>query len=210
MPQPNIKFDFRLPNVDDEIRTEFFSVLNRDDANEMTQQTLSLLLFGGFTTPGDNSNIVAGMNIPTTMAFDMLSSQVSNIFQNFIGDNINFGINYRPEDNIQTRQFQATVSTQFFDNRLLIDGHVGQGGLAREGDLTPGDPATQQAVMHEVNAEWRVTDRLSLKVFNRPNEREFSRGTSQIDYLQGGGIVYRREFDSFRSLFRRRKKTDDL
>jgi hypothetical protein len=198
MSNPDIKFDFRLPNVDDETRTRFFSVLNRDDENEMSQQTFSLLLFGTFTAPGNSSNTVQGEN----MLANMLSRQVSNIVQNFIGDNINFGANYRPGDINNTQLWQATASAQFLDNRLLIDGHIGQGGLS---NITGIDPGAQQMVMHEVNLEWRWTNTLSLKAFQRPNEREFSRG-AQLGYLQGFGIAYRREFDSFRpfSLFRRR------
>jgi hypothetical protein len=199
MSQPNIKFDFRLPNVDENTRTEFFSVVNRDDENEMSQQTFSLLLFGGFTTPGDNSNIIIGENNPMLMAWDMLFNQINNVFQNFTNDNWNFGVNYRPEDINNTQQFQATASTQLFDNRLIIDGHIGQGGLSRN-TLVATDNSTQQVFMHEFNAEFRITDRFSLKTFRRPNEREFL----GIGYLQGAGIAYRREFDSFR-LFRRRE-----
>ncbi|MDR1951536.1 MAG: translocation/assembly module TamB [Bacteroidales bacterium] len=206
LPQPEIKFDFRLPNVDDDTRTEFFSVVNRDDENEMTQQTFSLLLLGGFTTPGDNSNIGAiggGANNPVSMAYDMVFNQLNNVLQNLTGDNFNFGVIYRPEVLNNTQQTQLTMSTQFFDNRLLIDGHVGQGGLARNSLSNP-DISTQQTFMREFNLEWRWTNRLSLKAFQRPNEREF-RATSQMDYLSGGGIAYRREFDAFRPVFRRRK-----
>jgi hypothetical protein len=56
--------------------------------------------------------------------------------------------------------------------------------------------------MHEFNAEFRLTERLSLRGFSRPNERELS----QLGYIQGLGIAHRREFDSFRPLFVRRKE----
>jgi hypothetical protein len=205
MSQPDVKFDFRLPNVDDDIRTEFFSVVNRDDENEMTKQTFFLLLFGGFTTPGDNSNIALNQDMnATSMVWDMLLSQANSILQNF-SDNLNISVNHRPATTNTHEQTQVTMSTQFFDNRLLIDGHVGRGGLSRENFGEPVDPAQQQAIMGEFNAEYRITDRFSLKAFNRPNEREFSRMSSQLGYLQGIGIAYRREFNSFGSLFRRRK-----
>jgi hypothetical protein len=204
MSQPDVKFDFRLPNVDDDIRTEFFSVINRDDENEMTKQTFFLLLFGGFTTPGDNSNIALNQDVnATSMAWDMLLNQANSILQSF-SDNINFSANYRPEDIHNTQQWQVSAGTQFFDNRLLIEGHVGQGGLDRT--FVDATPSAQQAIMGEFNAEYRITDRLSLKGFARPNEREFSRMSSQLGYLQGGGITYRREFDAFRPLFNRRRE----
>jgi hypothetical protein len=168
----------------------------------MSQQTFSLLLFGGFTTPGDNSNIIVGANNPASMAWDMAFNQINSILQNMTGDNLNFGFNYRPADLNTTQQIQATASAQFLDNRLLLDGHWGQAGLAR------GLTNVENTNMFEVNAEFRLTNRLSLKGFSRPNEREFSR-SSQLGYLHGIGIAYRREFDSFRPFFVPRRKEEE-
>jgi hypothetical protein len=199
MSQPNVRFDFRLPNTDDNIRTQFFNLVNNDE-NEMMKQTFSLLLFGGFLAPGNNAIFELASDVnPVSIASDMLFNQINNILQNF-GSNFNFGVNYRPSDPYNTQQTQFTLSTQFFDNRLLIDGHVGQGGLSR--DLSD---AEQQAWLHELNAEWRITNRFSFRAFNRPSERDLGR-SPQTGYLQGIGIAYRREFDSFRPLFSRRRE----
>ena len=198
MSQPDIRFDFRLPAVDENTRTEFFTAINRDDENEMMRQTFFLLLFGGFTTPGDN--LASAENISgEAMAWNALLNQANNML-NF-GNNINLSASYRPEDIHSTEQWQVSMGAQFLDNRLLIEGHVGQGGLAHH--LTE---HSSQTIM-ELNVEYRLTDRLSLRVFNRPNERDFVRG-AQMGYSQGAGIAYRREFGSFRSLFARRRREE--
>jgi len=206
MSQPDIKFDFRLPNVDDETRTGFFSAINRDDENEMTRQTFSLLLFGGFMAPGDISNIATSSDINmVSVASDMLFNQINSILQSF-SDHFDFSVSHRFGDINTTQQTQVTMSTQFFDNRLLLDGHVGWGGSTRE--FGGGNPAQQQTPMGEFNAEYRVTDRFSLRGFTRSNERESLGRAQQDGYLTGVGIAYRREFDSFRTLFNRRREDD--
>ncbi|MCL2414934.1 MAG: translocation/assembly module TamB [Bacteroidales bacterium] len=198
MSQPDIRFDFRLPAVDENTRTEFFTAINRDDENEMMRQTFFLLLFGGFTTPGDN--LASAENISgEAMVWNALLNQANNML-NF-GNNINLSASYRPEDIHSTEQWQVSMGAQFLDNRLLIEGHVGQGGLAHH--LTE---HSSQTIM-ELNVEYRLTDRLSLRGFNRPNERDFAR-RAQMGYSQGVGVAYRREFGSFRSLFNRRREDD--
>ncbi|MCL2417312.1 MAG: translocation/assembly module TamB [Bacteroidales bacterium] len=198
MSQPDIRFDFRLPTVDENTRTEFFTAINRDDENEMMRQSFFLLLSGGFTVPGEN--LAQGINTGA-MAWDVLFNQVNSML-NF--DNFNVSMSYRPEDLHSTAQTQVSMGAQFLDNRLLIDGHVGQGGLARDGRVE--NPT--QTVM-EFNVEYRLTNRLSFRLFRRPNVRDFLRGPSQMAYSQGAGIAYRREFDSFRPLFNRRREDDD-
>ncbi|MCL2412936.1 MAG: translocation/assembly module TamB, partial [Bacteroidales bacterium] len=200
MSQPDIRFDFRLPAVDENTRTEFFTAINRDDENEMMRQTFFLLLFGGFTTPGEN--IAFAENISgEAMVWDALINQANSML-NF-GDNINFSASYRPGDIHSTAQTQFSMGAQFLDNRLLIDGHVGQGGLSR----VSGVENSTQTLM-ELNVEYRITDRLSIRGFNRPNERDFSRGSPQVGYSQGAGIAYRREFNSFR-LFNRNRRREE-
>ncbi|MCL2682544.1 MAG: translocation/assembly module TamB [Bacteroidales bacterium] len=199
MSQPNVRFDFRLPNTDDNIRTQFFNIVNNDE-NEMTKQTFYLLLFGGFTAPGNNAILGPAADVNAeAMAWDMLSNQVSNILQNF-SSNFNVGFNHRPGDPYNTQQTQLFLSTQFFDNRLLIDGHFGYGGLS-----TNLSDVEQQSWAGEVNAEWKITNRFSFRAFTRPSERDLGR-SPQTGYLQGIGIAYKREFDSFRPLFSRRRE----
>jgi len=201
MANPDIRFDFRLPAIDEDTRTEFFSAINRDDENEMIRQTFSLLLFGGFMTPGDVSNLALVQNISAeTMVLDALFNQVNNMLN--LGSNISLSASYRPEDMHSTEQWQVSMGAQFLDNRLIIDGHIGQGGLSHTSSI---ENSTQ--TLMEVNIEYRITDRLSVQGFNRPNERDFSRGAGAVGYSQGVGIAYRREFGSFR-LFNRRRNDD--
>ena len=202
MSQPGIKFDFRLPNIDEDKRTEFFSLLNREDENEMSKQTVFLLFFNSFTAPGNNSNVPtnsSGTNTASILS-EILANQLNNIFQNF-GSNVSLGVNWKPEDITTTQQTQVSMSTQFFDNRLLIDGHVSQGGLSKELQ-TEG-----QEFMGEVNMEYRITNRFSVKAFNRSNERDLVT-ENRSGYSQGIGISFKRDFDSLRdAFFRRRKKS---
>jgi hypothetical protein len=201
MSQPNIKFDFRLPNVDETTRTQFFSLVNEGGGNEMIQQTFSLLLFGSFMAPGNNITIgtlgTSDVNV-ASMAWDALLGQFNNILQN-ASNNFNLGISYSPQDSYNTGQAQISMSTQFWDDRILLDGSYGRVGISKDA----GVDAEQENVM-DFNAEVRITDRFSFKAFHRPNDRDFLR--PQSGYTQGIGVAYRRDFDSFKTLFSRRRK----
>ncbi|MDR1951529.1 MAG: translocation/assembly module TamB, partial [Bacteroidales bacterium] len=200
MEQPTVKFDFQLPNVDENTRTRFFSLLNREDEGELSKQTFSLLLFGGFTPIGNNPALEGSGVNPMAVFSEMLSNQMSNLLQNLssrIG--IDVGVSYKPEDlNIST-QTQVSARTQLFDDRIILEGHFGRGGVLR-------DVSSQQDLTGEVNLEYRATNRFSVRAFNRPVDRTIER--PDLGYSQGVGIAYRRNFDSFRALFSRKKKED--
>jgi hypothetical protein len=85
---------------------------------------------------------------------------------------------------------------------LIFDGQVSSGGLSK--DVLVG--AEQKDVVGEYSVEYRITDRLSAKTFNRSNDRDVDLLRPQPGYSYGIGIAYKREFDSLRALFTRRKR----
>jgi hypothetical protein len=190
--QPVIEFDFRLPGVDEDLRNQFLNLVQKDQ-NEFTKQTFSLLLLNTFAPIGSSSSF-ATANSAFSFTTESLSNQLNNFLSKLDLKIGNFelpqvGLNFRPEDENYSSQVDINLSTQFFDNRLIIDGNLGYGGTSKTQDPTGGGRTSQ--FLGEFNAEYRITNNLSAKIFNRPNEKN-----TVGDYSQGLGIGYKIDFDA--------------
>ena len=120
-----------------------------------------------------------------------------------ISQNVNIGINYREDEQDASinRQFDVNISTNFFNNRLLIDGNVGYRNQYGSEDF-----------IGDFNIEYKLnrSGRLRLKAYNQTNDRLYYNSL----YTQGLGIMYREDFDTWNNLFKYykevfRKKTDE-
>ncbi|MDR2511906.1 MAG: translocation/assembly module TamB [Bacteroidales bacterium] len=190
--QPEIEFGFRLPGVDEDLKNEFLSLVERDQ-NEITKQTFSLLLLNSFSPIG-NSTSFATTSSAVSFTTEALSNQLNNFLSKLdlkIGD-IDLpqvGVNFRPEDENYSPQVEVSLSSQFLNNRLIIDGNLGYGGTSKIEDPSS-DGTRTSAFLGEFNAEYRIFNNLSAKMFNRPNEKN-----TPGAYSQGLGLGYKIDFD---------------
>ncbi|MEG1762636.1 MAG: translocation/assembly module TamB domain-containing protein, partial [Bacteroidales bacterium] len=196
---PHIQFDINLLNVDPATKDLFFSVVNKDNESEMLKQTFSLLMFNMFMNTGDNSMMPSLANTALASSSEIIFSQFNNVLSKLSKD-FDLGVNFRPEDNMSTSEFQVMMSGQLFDERLTIDGNIGVGGATK--GQTP-DPKNASNIVGDISVEWKFTDKLRLRAFNRSNEQDLMR--NQSSYTQGLGIVYSRDFDYLGELFRQPK-----
>ncbi len=189
---PDIRFSIDFPNVKDEIKTTIYAVLDTNDATLMNTQMVSLLLMNSFSYATSSANMsVSSLNIVTSQ----LSNWLSQISRDF-----DIGINYIAGDEINQDELEVALSTQFFDNRLIVDGNVGV--------MTSENTSQQDAsnIVGDVNIEYKLRPdgRIRLRAFNRSNN------INTIDYYspytQGVGIFYTKEFDRFGDIFKRQRK----
>lgn len=189
---PDIHFSIDFPNVNDDVKQTIYAVLDTNDAASMNQQMVSLLLMNNFSYASTPTNMSAS-------SFNIISSQLSNWLSQISRD-FDIGINYIPGDEINQDELEVALSTQFFDDRLVIDGNVGV--------MTKDKAAEQQAtnIVGDVNIEYKLRPdgRIRLRAFNRSNN--FNSIDYYAPYTQGVGIFYTKEFDRFRDIFRRKPK----
>ena len=197
---PEIRFDVRLPTVDESIRTQVNSVLSTEQ--EMNRQVFALIVLNRFVQPpfqgGGASQPAGGMAAGTTTS-ELLSNQVSNWLSRISSD-FDLGINYRPGDNITQDELEVAVSTQLFDERLLLSTNVGvQYGAAAA--------ASSNTLVGDFQVEYLLTNdgKLRLKAFSVSNDRNLNRADQALT-TQGAGLAYRREADRFLDLFRRKAR----
>lgn len=189
---PEIRFSIDFPNVTDDIEQTIFAILDTNDVALMNQQMISLLLMNSFSYASTSTSMGAS-------SLNIISSQLSNWLSQ-ISNDFDVGINYRAGDELTQDELEFALSTQFFDNRLTVDGNVGV--ITRNN--------TQQNASNlvgDVNIEYKLRPdgRLRLRAFNRSNN--FNSLEFNSRYTQGVGIFFIRDFDRFADIFRRQKKS---
>jgi len=192
---PDIKFSIALPDASDEVKRTIFSIIDTSNAIEMNQQMISLLVLNTFSTTSGISSSGASLGISS---YEIISAQLSRMLSK-ISKDFDIGVNYRPGDAISPQELELALSTQLFDNRVTIDGAVGMNSMN-------GASQTTQFI-GDVLVEVKITEdgRFRVKAFNRTNSTlDLSQGYSP--YTQGVGILFRKEFNSFSELFKRKKK----
>lgn len=195
---PGIQFDVRLPSVDESIRTQVNSVLSTEQ--EMNRQVFALIVLNRFVEPpayntGQGSPS-SGTALAGTTTSELLSNQVSNWLSR-LSNEFDLGVNYRPGDNITQDELELAVSTQLFDERLLVSTNVGVQYGAQS-------TATGNTVIGDFQLEYLMTNdgKLRMKAFSVSNDRNLNRADQALT-TQGAGLAYREEFDNLKELWQK-------
>ena len=191
---PNIRFDIDLMNVDADLKDLFFSYVKKENEDEMIRQTFSLLMFNSFMTLG-NAEQGGTMGSNAMVSSSELLFNQFNSFLSQLTTNFNVGMNYTPASEMNESEFQVMLSGQLFDDRLSIDGNIGVSEM---------EAKAASSVVGDINLEWKFTEQLRLKAFNRSNEKSLNQ--PENSYTQGMGLIFRRDFNTVKELFSRMGK----
>jgi hypothetical protein len=140
----------------------------------------------------------ATVGVTTT---EMLSNQLSNWLSQ-ISNDFDIGVNYRPGSTElpNSQEVQVALSTQLLNDKVSINGNFDYGGT-QSTTSTPGNTALTGAF----NVEFKITEKIRFKVFNRSNDNFYIDNGSQYTY--GVGLFYRQDFDKFKDLFKKPVKS---
>jgi len=190
---PEIKFTIEFPDLKDDTRQFIYARLDTNDQAMMSQQMISLLILNSFTDPSGSSGTV-GFN-----TFSLLTNQLNNWLSG-ISNDFDIGINYRPGDELTAQEVEVALSTQLFDDRVLVDGNVGM----RDSD----EAQKTNEIVGEVTVEVKITPdgRFRAKAFNKSNNDYLYK--SYAPYTQGVGVFYTQEFNRLRDLFQKKNKKE--
>ncbi len=192
---PDIKFAIELPDADPDIRRMVYTNLDTTNPAMVNEQMISLLVFGSFSFNNATNFSVAGQG------YNILTNQLSSMLSK-LSNNFDIGMNYRPGDDISQQEFEFALSTQLFNDRLIIDGNVGM----------TYDRAQKNAsnIVGDVDILYKLTKdgRWLLKAFNHSNANSwyyYNNYDKVSPYTQGVGIAYRKDFNNIAELFRGKK-----
>lgn len=186
---PKIKFDLDLPGADDEVVRRVKATVNTDDM--MIQQMVFLLVFGKFYNPqlASSQTLNTTSSMATSFATATISSQL-NYWMSQISNNVNLGMNYQDANNgdaYRNNSFEMNVTTNLFENRLIIYGNLGY--RTQYGSTN---------FVGDVDVEYKLTKsgRFRLKAYNKTNDMLYSTAL----YTQGLGVMYKETFDTWKNL----------
>jgi len=195
---PEMSFGINLPNVEESIKNEVYTAIDTNNATVMTEQTIYLMVMNQFKPVVASST--SGVDVGTT-SWSLVTNQINSMLSQ-ITSNVNVNMNYKPATSTTQQEFDVGISTQLFDDRLLIDGTFGMNSYtnttAKQGSTIVGDINLEYILTK--NRRWRA------HVFNRTNTLNIL--NNNAPYTQGVGIKYQRDFTSFGELFKSKKKTD--
>ena len=193
--RPIIKFDIDLPNSDDDVRSKLKSVINTEEA--VNRNVASLLALGHFYTMDKSTLSSVTTTELSSVGFSTLSSQLSSWISKMSRD-INIGLNYKPtttatDGTSASSEFDVALSTQLFNDRLLLNGNFGYRDEADEA-------ANISNSIVDFDIEYKLTKsgRFRTKAFNRSNNSYFKQAAN----TQGVGLVYHEDFDTFSGLMK--------
>ena len=180
---PRLNFSIEIPDLDPTIKSRVESALSTDD--KIQKQFLSLILSNSFL-PDEQSGIVNNSSMLYSNVTEMLANQLSNIFQK-LNIPLDLGLNYQPNEK-GNDIFDVAVSTQLFNNRVVVNGSVGNKQYNTSGT---------QDVVGDLDIEIKLdrSGSFRLNVFSHSADSY----TNFLDNSQrnGVGLTYQTEFNSF-------------
>ncbi len=181
---PKLQFSVDVPDLDPATEALVRSELNTED--KVQKQFLALVATGSFL-PGDQSGInnQFGSGIILSNLTAIASGQISSLLQR-AGIPVDLGVNYM-QNEAGNDIVDLNLSTQFFDNRVIVNGSVGN----RQYSTTSDDN-----LVGDIDVEIKMdrSGRLRAKLFSHSADDY----TNYLDNSQrsGAGISYQREFDN--------------
>lgn len=186
---PEIKFNIDIPDLDPTTQGRVQNALNTED--KRMKQALALLVSGGFV-PDEQSGIVNNTTLLYSNASEMMASQLNNIFRQ-LDIPVDLGFNYQPTENGRNI-FDVAVSTQLFNNRVSINGNIGNRQYLS---------SAASDIVGDLDIEIKLNrqGQLRLTLFSHSAD-QFS---NYLDMSQrnGAGIVYQEDFNSIGELWRK-------
>ena len=185
---PRLSFSIEIPDLDPTIKSRVESALSTED--KVQKQFLSLILSNSFL-PDEQSGIANNSSMLYSNVTEMLANQLSNIFQK-LDIPLDLGLNYQPSDK-GTDIFDVAVSTQLFNNRVVVNGSVGNKQYSGGGT---------QDVVGDLDIEIKIdrSGSFRLNLFSHSADSY----TNYLDNSQrnGVGLTYQTEFNHFGQFFR--------
>ena len=189
---PNIQFEINFPTVENRFADELQQFFSTDE--DMNKQMLSLLVLGKFYMPeyARGNNDFQTQNLIGATASELFSNQLSNWLSQAT-NLFDVGFNYRPNQ-MTDDEIELALSTQFFNDRVTINGNVGN-------NVNPNNTNNSQLVGDfEINVKLIPSGKIQFKAYNRSNNNLIYETSP---YTQGIGFTFKEEYNTLQELLQK-------
>lgn len=194
---PELTFAIDVPDLDPTTRTQVESALNTSD--KIQKQFVALLLMGSFI-PSESSGVFNSYNVLYSSVTSLMANQINQILQR-LDIPLDIGFGYQTGTTGKDI-FDVAISTQLFNNRVIVGGSVGN----RQYRSSGGSSNVVGDLDIQVKLDPRGQFRLNLFSHSADDYTNFLDNSQR----NGGGFSYQREYRSvggfFQSIFSSKKK----
>ena len=190
---PVIEFNIDFPDENEGVKNEYLQFFNTDE--EKNRQVLSLIVLGKFYTPeymrgqyeAQNPNMLG------TTASELVSNQLSNWLSQ-ISNNWDVGFNYRPGNSITNDELELALSTQIFNDRVILNGNIGN-------NVNPESNNSSQIVGDfDIRVKLVPNGKVQFKAYNHSNNNLIY---ETAPYTQGVGLSFNEQYNTFGELLKK-------
>ena len=187
---PELGFSVDIPDLNPTVQAQVEAAFNTED--KIQKQFIYLLVAGNFLPSEESGISVGGGDVLFSNVSSIMSGQLNNIFQK-LNIPLDLGLNYKATQ-AGGNLFDVALSTQLFNNRVIVNGTVGNRQML--------SGITTNEVAGDINIEVKLNRSGSLRL------KGFSRSADQLSAFldnsqrNGGGFSYQLDFNSFQELFR--------
>ena len=193
---PNLAFSLELPDANEEEKEMLANATSTQE--QTTMQFIYLLGIGKFYTYDFNNQ-----GQTTTAVESLFSSTISGQLNNMLShitnnDNWNLSSNFSTsERGWNSMEVEGMLSGRLLDNRLLVNGNFGYRN----------NPIDNKNFIGDFEVEWLLNKNgnISLKAYNKTNDRYFSKTTLTT---QGAGIMLRHDFNKWFPWLKEKKEKE--
>lgn len=191
----DLSFDINVPTANPEYQNILSSYFSSQEM--MATQFVYLLALGGFYSDTDTSTqgVTAGTTAGTAIGFDFLTDQVSKLVSN---DSYKFNLKYKMI-NSASSSYGVDFQTELIDDKLLLEleANVDTGEYQATSDVNQLSGGGSLTLLLDPSGNF------ILKGFSRTIDRfDENQGLQE----NGVGLYYRRSFDKFSDLWRKKAR----
>lgn len=194
----NLQYGIELPDVADDVRQRFNSLVSTDE--QKITQFANLIATGSFYPAGGTLGGNFNESAFTNYAASALTRGLDALLASALSDDWSISTNIETADgNFDSMRMGVGISKSFLDNRLRISSNLSYGDKSMM--------ASQQAFMGEFELEYDINNWLMIRAYNRANKQYYNRAPT----TQGVGLVINRDARRFKDLFKfsfRRREYD--
>lgn len=186
---PKLDFFIEIPDLNPMIKSRVESALSTED--KVQKQFLSLLLSNSFL-PDEQSGIANNSSLLYSNVSEAMANQLNNILHK-LDIPLDLGLKYQPTDK-GTDIFDVAVSTQLFNNRVVVNGNIGNKEYSSGG--------TQNDVVGDLDIEIKLDRSGSFRLNLFSHSADLYSNYLDNSQRNGVGLTYQTEFNSMRQFMR--------